>query len=237
MSCPWRPVALMTVLVAAATAAAQGPESPGWVARTPPTAGVASFDGCQPAECQPAATGIEAAFQAGATDTQLLGGSYFNVNLGPRIPAFNYVPLSIRQGVMLTSPEDHWWGRGNYECLFDMTGAIITSTYGHYFAGPSLFLRANWVDACCPVVPYIQAGTGVVYNDAYQDQSQHALGQSIEFYQHVELGLKWFVAPNLSLDVEGGIQHLSNGGLARRNYGINAVGAAVGLTYYFPRGQ
>jgi hypothetical protein len=45
------------------------------------------------------------------------------------------------------------------------------------------------------------------------------------------------VAPNLSLDVEGGIQHLSNGGLARRNYGINAVGAAVGLTYYFPCGQ
>jgi len=51
---------------------------------------------------------------------------------------------------------------------------------------------------------------------------------------HYEIGLKCFVAPNLSLDVEGGFQHISNAGLARRNHGVNALGAQVGLTYYFP---
>ena len=70
--------------------------------------------------------------------------------------------------------------------------------------------------------------------DANKDQGQHAIGQSIEFYQHVEVGVKCFLTPSLSLDLEGGIQHLSNGGLANRNYGMNAVGGGIGLTYYFP---
>jgi hypothetical protein len=223
----WHLAALIAALVVAPSAATA--QDSDWVAHS--TAGVASVDGCQ------ACTGYEALFRAGATSTQVLGGAYFNVNIGPRIPAFNYVPLSVRQGVMLTGPEDHWWGHGNYECLLDLTGAVITSTYGHFFAGPSFYLRANWLEPDCSAVPYIQIGTGAVYNDAHEDQSQRALGQAIEFYQHLEVGLKWFVAPNLSLDFEGGIQHLSNGGLARRNYGMNAVGGAIGLTYYFGCGQ
>jgi hypothetical protein len=182
-------------------------------------------------------TGIEALFRPGVTSAQFMGGAYWNVNLGPRIPAFNYVPVSIRQGVMLTCPEDHWWGHGNFEFLFDLTGAAITSSYGHFFAGPSFYLRTNWLPPGSPVVPYVQLGTGAVWNDAYKDQSQRAIGEGLEFYQHVECGLKCFLAPNLSLDVEGGLQHLSNGGLAKRNYGMTALGASVGLTYYFPIGQ
>jgi hypothetical protein len=49
-----------------------------------------------------------------------------------------------------------------------------------------------------------------------------------------EIGVKYFVAPNLSLDLEAGIQHMSNGGMANRNLGVNAFGAQVRLTYYFP---
>jgi lipid A 3-O-deacylase len=182
-------------------------------------------------------TGVEALFRPGTVTTQVLGGAYFNVNLGPSIPTFNYVPVVLREGWMLTCPTDHLWGYGNYECLFDITGAAITSNYGHWFAGPSFYLRFNWLPPGSCIVPYAQVGTGAVFNDAYKDQSQRAIGQSLEFYQHVELGLKYFVAPNMSLDVEGGLQHLSNGGLARRNLGVNAVGAMVGLTYYLPNGQ
>ena len=43
-----------------------------------------------------------------------------------------------------------------------VNAAVITSTYGHYFAGPSFYVRANWVEPDCCAVPYIQAGTGAV---------------------------------------------------------------------------
>jgi hypothetical protein len=176
-------------------------------------------------------------FAAGATSTQVLGGAYFSAAIGPRIPFFNYVPLSVRSGMMLTSPEDHWWGRSNCECLVDLTGALITSKYGNWFAGPTFFLRANWLEFGSTFVPYTQVGAGGVINDAYKEPNQHAIGEAFEFYLHWEWGVRCFVAPNLSLDVEGGLQHISNGGLASRNYGMNAFGAAVGLTYFFPWGQ
>jgi len=247
-------LAAVLLAVPPSATAQQPSESPGWApANAGPTRPgfVHLEDALQPAAQAAASpaptpaplvysapeTGVEALFQPGATSTQVMGGAYFSVDLGPRIPTFNYVPVSVRQGVMLSCPEDHWWGHGNYECLFDVTGAAITSTYGHYFAGPSFYLRANWVTPDSCVVPYAQLGTGAVWNDAYKDQGQRAIGEGLEFYQHVELGLKYFVAPNMSLDVEGGIQHLSNGGLARRNLSVNALGATVGFTYYFPNGQ
>ena len=41
------------------------------------------------------------------------------------------------------------------------------------------------------------------------------------------------ITDNLSLDVEGGFQHISNAGLSTHNGGINCLGAAIGLTYFF----
>lgn len=175
-------------------------------------------------------------FAAGSTSTQILVGAYHSIPLGPRIPAFNYVPVSIRQGWMLTDPEDYGWGLTNFECVLDFTAAAITSNYGNWFFGPSFLLRSNWLELGPTVVPYTQLGVGGVYNDAYRDQTQEAIGGYFEFYLHAEAGLRWFIAPNLSLDLEGGLQHISNGGTFRRNLGVNALGAAVGLTYYFPVG-
>ena len=37
----------------------------------------------------------------------------------------------------------------------------------------------------------------------------------------------------VSLDVEAGIQHISNAGLARHNGGINNMGGSVGFTYFY----
>ena len=49
--------------------------------------------------------------------------------------------------------------------------------------------------------------------------------------------MKYFVSRNLSLDLEAGFQHISNANSADRNFGVNALGAQVGFTYYFPWGQ
>jgi hypothetical protein len=225
-------------LVLAPITVAQVPERP-----SAGTSGVAHVDGgfvaavC-PATPQPAAAACPAdPFAAGATSAEVRGGAYFSTNAGPSSPRFDYVPVSVRRGWMLTGPDDYWWGRGNFECLCDLTGARATSGFGSWFAGPSLFLRFNWLEADAPVVPYAQVGAGGVLTDAYRVRTQPAIGQAFEYYLHYEVGVKCFVAPNLSVDVEGGLQHISNGGMSSRNAGVNAIGVTVGLTYYFPRAE
>src|SRR5262245_44535931 len=115
------------------------PAAPAYYARAS-SAGYASVDGNQPPmSC------VELAFREGSTSTQFLAGFYASGMWGPRSRQYNFVPVSVRQGVMVTSPEDHWWGRGNYECLFDLTGAMVTTNYGNWFVGPTFYARANWI--------------------------------------------------------------------------------------------
>jgi hypothetical protein len=166
----------------------------------------------------------------------MLLGAYFTSNLGPPIPTFNYVPVTVRRGWMLDAPGDDTAWRGNWEFLADVTVSAITSDYGHWFAGPSLYLRYNYVQGESPIVPYSQVGAGFVLNDAYRDRSQKAVGAFFEFYLHAEVGVKYFVSKNWSLDLEGGLHHISNANTAGRNYGVNALGAQIGFTYYFPSG-
>ncbi|HJZ91011.1 MAG TPA: acyloxyacyl hydrolase [Gemmataceae bacterium] len=195
---------------------------------TPPPAGYAS------SACNFNTSCSEGIFSPGATSVQVVAGVYSSVKLGPTIPTFTYYPVSIRHGYMLTAPSDtdsKW--RGNWEFLCDLTVAAITSHYGHYLVGPSFFLRHNFVQPDAVVVPYGQLGAGFLLNDAHQDETQSAIGSFFEFYLHAEIGLKYFVCKNLSLDIEGGFQHISNARLADRNLGVNAMGAQVGFTYYF----
>ena len=175
-------------------------------------------------------------FSAGSTSHQVLLGGYLSTSLGPPIATFNYAPLTIRQGWMLTDPVDDLRWPGNWEFLADFTVSAVTSDYGHWFAGPSFFLRYNFVRPGPALVPYSQVGAGFVLNDAYRDKTQDAIGAFFEFYLHVEVGLKYFVSKNLSIDLEGGLQHISNANTAGRNLGVNAAGVQIGFTYYFPSG-
>ena len=103
---------------------------------------------------------------------EIMAGAYFSSRPGPRVPSFDYVPVSVRFGWMLTEPADAWWGHGNYEWLCDTTGAAIYSDYGHWFAGQVYYLRYNFVEPGSMIVPYSQFGLGWVLNDAYRDQTQ-----------------------------------------------------------------
>jgi len=95
----------------------------------------------------------------------------------------------------------------------------------------SFFLRKNFVTPDSKFVPYCQLGVGCILNDAHQDKTQDAVGEMFEFYLHAEVGLKCFLTKDLSLDIEMGMQHISNANLASRNLGVNAFGGSVGFTY------
>ena len=168
------------------------------------------------------------------TSSQVLFGSYFTARIGPPVPDFNYLSVSVRHGWDLGRlPGADPAVPGYWEFLTDVTGAAVTSSYGNWFAGTSFLLRYNWAERGSFLVPYTQGGVGGIFTDAYKDPFQRAIGQSFEFRLHAEVGLKCFVAPNLSVDIEGGLQHISNANMASRNLGANALGGSVGLTYYF----
>jgi hypothetical protein len=168
---------------------------------------------------------------------QVLLGAYASSGLGPDVPSFNYIPLTLRKGWMLTAPDHHHpYLGGNWECLVDLMIAPIISDVGNYFVGPSFLLRRNLLDFGESVVPYAQIGGGFVLTDAHRDKTHEVFGQAFNFLCQAQIGLRCFISSDLSIDIEGGVQHISNANYSSRNYGINAFGGQIGVTYHFPWG-
>lgn len=168
---------------------------------------------------------------------QVLVGGYWSSSIGPSINSFNYLPITFRAGWMLTAPDDNDGDlRGNWECLTGLNVAPIISKYGHCLIGPSVYLRRNLVSPGSQFVPYAQIGAGFIVSDANKADWQHAIGSAMEAQFHAQIGCRYFISDNWSLDIEGGLQNINNLNLASRNAGVNAIGAQIGFTYHFPTG-
>ena len=172
-------------------------------------------------------------FSVNRRSIQFLGGVYVSSRPGPAIPPFNYVPATFRYSWMLDDANEGKWA-GNCEYLCELTVAKIFSDYGNYFVSPACVWRYNFVRPEAEFVPYAQLGLGLCFNDAYKDKEQHAIGALCQFVAHLDIGSRYFVSENWSVDLEGGITHISNSSTAGRNLGVNAFGIALGVTYYFP---
>ena len=121
--------------------------------------------------------------------------------------------------------------------MVELTAAPIIYGFGNIVVGPTILLRYNFVQPDWRMVPYLQVGGGFVYNDAYRDHSQRALGEAGEFYLQGTGGLHFLLSSCCSLDIEGGYLHISNAGINERNAGINALGGSLGITYFFSKGH
>jgi len=168
---------------------------------------------------------------------QAVSGALFSqTRLGPDVPDFNYSQTNIRLGWMLNTPDPgNGWLAGNWEALIELSANGIFEGSGNIMIGPSALVRYNFVQPDWKVVPYLQAGLGFVYTDAYEDKGQRAIGQAIEFTPRAGAGVRILVSKDWSVDVEGLFHHVSNAGLADRNLGVNAVGGLVGATYHFEK--
>lgn len=172
-------------------------------------------------------------FAAGTRSLQFLTGYYASTGIGPIGPQFEHVPIAVRLGWMLNSPCEDRWLRGNFEAIVELFAAPVAVGPGNITVGPSLMLRYNFVRPATCVVPYVQVGAGVVYNDGYKDWTQDLFGQAQEFLLQAQAGCRFVVSENWSLDIEGGWHHISNAGQAARNGGANVFGGSVGVTYFF----
>jgi len=176
-------------------------------------------------------------FTKGRTSFQFTTGLLFSPTfLGEWHPTFNYAQTNLRLNWMLTDPEtEESFFRGNLEAILEFSTSFVCEGFGNVIIGPSLLIRYNFVQPGSKFIPYVQAGAGVVYTDAHEDQSQNAIGQAIEFTPQGSIGLHYLIGDNWSINVEAMYHHISNAGLADRNTGVNALGGFIGFTYFFER--
>jgi hypothetical protein len=123
--------------------------------------------------------------------------------------------------------------RGSTSLLFEFNGAVVTRDFGNYFAGPSVLGRYSLGTENAAVRPYIQCGLGLVYTDANRERTQRIIGGDVEFLLQSQVGVRIPLNDRWSLDVEGGVHHISNANTRSRNIGANTLGGSAGVTYRF----
>ncbi|MHC4459649.1 MAG: acyloxyacyl hydrolase, partial [Planctomycetota bacterium] len=164
------------------------------------------------------------------------GKLYSPFLLGTDSPDFDYSQANLRAGWMIDDPtERKFFFRGNFEALLEITYDNVTKGPGNYLAGAGAMIRYNVVYPDRIFRPFIQMGGGIVLTDVYKDRSQELIGQSYQIDLRLSAGIRFAVARNWSIDVEGIYNHISNGGLSERNDGVNAGGVLIGVTYYFDK--
>jgi hypothetical protein len=195
-----------------------------------------------PESCLPPAEAPAAPKDGAIWSIQFLSGYYNATHLGPddellgKRSKIDYLPQALRIGCECPATFlPGFWLEGTWEGLLEYNASPIVRAFGTYFTGPCAILRYNFRREDSWWFPYLQSGAGLVLNDVYHNQWQRLIGEPVEFLLRAEGGVRFFVTENLSLDVEGGFQHVSNAGLARRNSGINDLGISVGFTYEFGR--
>jgi hypothetical protein len=153
-----------------------------------------------------------------------------NRKLRPRIAD---VGGAVRLGWMLTDVSSNGWCRGNWEFLTEVYGAGIVEGPGNVFVAATLLLRYNFVQEDSRWVPYFQVGGGGIYSDAHEDPVQGAIDTEFSFNLQGGFGLRYLCSGRCAVYIEALYRHISNAGLGDRNYGTNAVGGFVGLSYFF----
>lgn len=177
-------------------------------------------------------------FSAGMASVQFLSGYVTRLSSGSDSgDRLSYTPQSLRLGYMLTTPQcdASAWYRGNLEVLLDYSYGAITQDFGSYLTGPTLLARYNFVQQHCLIVPFVQCGAGVLFHDTWETApyGRALLGGDTAALFRADVGARLMLTERLSLDVEVGGSHLTTGGGSGRANGLNNVGFALGLSYFF----
>ena len=167
---------------------------------------------------------------------QAVAGALFSPVIKPESrPDLNYIQTNLRfiWGVNpdLTVRKPGW--KGSLDCILELTNSWIFEGPGNLISGVTGLLRYNFYPPAEKWFPYIQAGVGVVYTDAYKDRTQSLIGQAVEFNPQLSLGLRYVIHRDWTLDCEAMFHHISNAGMSERNTGVNAIGGFIGLTRCF----
>lgn len=172
-------------------------------------------------------------FDQGRIELQSATGAYFSFGSGGHSPDIHYSLSTYRLGCMLNSPSGDGWWRGNTELIIEGFFGSVFEGPGDFLGGANVALRYNFVVAGSPWVPYVQAGAGGFFNDIHRDQSQDRIGKAWELNLQGSAGVRYLLREYWAVSLEGGYQCAVSPGSSKRNAGLNAVGAQIGLSRFF----
>src|SRR5215470_16819716 len=183
-----------------------------------------------------AQTEFESPYQAGDWEIQAMAGPYWDLEVYANQPTFDYVLESLRIGYMLIDVSGHGLWRGNLELLVDASGGEFFRGPANYLVGGNVLLRWNLLQVDLPKwVPYLQLGAGGLYHDArnVDTRPQAIFGSNVEAMLQAGIGTRYHLNKRWPIDGELGYRHISNANTSAHNRGLNSLGGALGLSYFF----
>lgn len=140
-----------------------------------------------------------------------------------------YAAILPQLGVGLSDVvADNTWYRGNLDAVFQGEFLVGYQPNSGYSAGLSILLRYNFL-ASKQWVPYVEIGGGFgVLEFDLKDQADGLI-----FYPQAGLGIHYFAADNLSLDLGWRFHHMSNADSELPNNSINSSLVLVGFSWFF----
>lgn len=173
---------------------------------------------------------VDSLFQKGCHEVGVSTGVVFSPIIPDKgRPTVNYTLSGFHFGWMLTGVNSSYRLPGNLELLGEAIGGTPFNGAGNYLAGGTAWIRYNFVQPNCRLVPYVQGGAGAELTDF----DQRLIGEHFNFNLNLGAGLRCFVKRNLSIDIGCLYQHLSNAKLAQTDIGVNAFGPVLGVSFFF----
>jgi opacity protein-like surface antigen len=169
-------------------------------------------------------------FASGRYEAAFSSGVLFSPVGTPRNrPVINYTMTGVQLGWMPGGVHGSGLLRGSFEVAGEGFGSAIFEGPGSYVAGVTTWVRYNFVPPRWRFVPYVQGGAGVVSTDI----DRGIVGQPFNFNLDLGVGVRYFIAPRWSVNLEYRYQHISNANLGKSNIGINSQGPILGMSYFF----
>ena len=175
-------------------------------------------------------------FRTDAWEFQAVTGPFFSQQpTHSARPNFDYELTALRIGFMADTPRGHGFFRGNDEFMLEAQGSAIFQGPGSAMGGASLLYRRNFVQPNAWILPYFTAGLGGLYSDIYHDRVQRAIGGPFQFNLEAAIGVRIPIGHprRCAIDLEASYRHISDASITSRNDGIDSVGGAVGLSFFF----
>mgnify|MGYP001270277003 FL=1 len=143
-------------------------------------------------------------------------------------PTHNYAIGLFNIGYMLNDVNEWGFARGNFEGIGELFAGAPFKGSGNYLAGGTLWLRYNFVQPDWDIVPYAQIGAGA----GAMDFSQYYYGQIFQFNLGAAFGFRYFIRPDLAVNLEYRYQHMSNANTGPKNLGVNSQGVMLGISWF-----
>jgi|HubBroStandDraft_6_1064221.scaffolds.fasta_scaffold787817_1 hypothetical protein len=156
--------------------------------------------------------------------------SYFTSPLwdAGRHQTFNFAGVTARAVWPL---EFDSFGGQQWSLVGDLLCARVVNGFdpNAVVVGPSVGLMYRLLPHAATFSPYLLGSVGALYTDAYRDRSQDQLGEALEFKSTLAVGSRLRLSSDWSGVAEVSLNHISDGGLSKRNCGVNALGFSLGV--------